>query len=132
MKKNNTLYPRIGVGGVIWEGESILLIKRGNPPLKGGWSLPGGKQKLGETLEEALVREVIEETGITPYIGGLINVVDLIERDENNKIKFHYSLIDYWGEALGGVLKASSDATDVRFVHYKNLQILIRILRRFY
>ncbi len=114
-------YPMVGVGVVVWKGERVLLIQRGTPPRAGSWSLPGGRQELGETTREAGMREVKEETGIDTEIRGLIDVVDSINRDEDGRVRLQYTLVDYWGEWVAGEPKASTDAADARWVHPDDL-----------
>ena len=91
-------YPMVGVGVVVWKDETVLLIQRGKPPRAGAWSLPGGRQELGETTREAGVREVLEETGIKIEIKDLIDVVDTINRDDSGRVRMQYTLVDYWAE----------------------------------
>jgi len=110
----NKRYPKVGVGVVVFQDEKVLLIKRGKPPRAGEWSLPGGKQELGETLQEAAHREVKEETGISITITGLVDVVDFIDRGEDD-IRFHYSLIDFAAQYQGGTLAPASDAVEAKF-----------------
>ncbi|GHF23506.1 DNA mismatch repair protein MutT [Kordiimonas sediminis] len=103
--------PIVGVGTVVFCGDKVLLIKRSNPPKADEWSLPGGKQELGETLVEAARREVLEETGIIAEIKGLVDVVDFIDRSPSSqKIAHHYTLIDYWGICTADTVTAGSDA----------------------
>jgi 8-oxo-dGTP diphosphatase len=110
----NRRYPKVGVGAVVFKGDKLLLIKRGQPPKPGEWSLPGGKQELGETLKEAAAREVKEETGLTVNIGALIDAVDFIDR-QDGAVAFHYSLIDYIAEFVAGEISPASDAIDAHF-----------------
>src|SRR6476660_5412765 len=91
--------PIVGVGAVIWRGDAVLLIRRGQPPRVGQWSLPGGAQHLGETLAEAVSREVHEETGLTLVDLRLLTTVDLIERDPDGRVRYHYTLVDFSAEA---------------------------------
>ena len=114
-------YPMVGVGVVVWKDETVLLIQRGKPPRAGAWSLPGGRQELGETTREAGVREVLEETGIKIEIRDLIDVVDIINRDDSGRVRMQYTLVDYWAEWKSGELKAGTDAADARWVHSEDL-----------
>jgi 8-oxo-dGTP diphosphatase len=104
--------PVVSVGVVIFKGDKILLIQRGNEPNKGCWSIPGGAVELGETIREAATREVREECGIEIAPGEVLEVVDAIVRDEQGGIKFHYVLIDLLAEYRGGALSPQSDILD--------------------
>ena len=109
--------PLIGVGVIVFRetaaGPRVLLIRRGKPPREGQWSLPGGRQRLGETVREAAVREVREETGCAVEITALLDVVDSINRDEAGAIAYHYTLIDFLAEWRGGEAIAAGDAAEV-------------------
>lgn len=116
---DDRLYPRrpiVGVGVVVWRGDEVLLIRRGRPPRQGDWSIPGGAQELGETVEAAGRREVLEETGVEIEVTGLVAVVDSIRPDEAGRIRSHYTLIDLAGEWRGGALRPGDDAADCRWV----------------
>jgi len=106
----------VGVGGVIFEGASVLLAKRAQEPAKGTWSLPGGAVELGERLVDALKREIREEIGIEIEVGGLIRVLDRILCDEDKRIRYHYVIVDYWGWRVSGEPKPDSDTSDVCLV----------------
>ena len=86
--------PLVGIGVVVLGPRGVLMIKRAKPPRKGQWSLPGGAQELGETVFEAARREVMEETGLTIGVLGLVDVVDSIHRDDAGKVRYHYTLVD--------------------------------------
>src|SRR5258706_12891345 len=105
--------PQIGVGAVIWRGDTLLLIRRGKPPLAGEWSIPGGRQEPGETVAQALLREVHEETGLTIEILGLIDVVDAIMRDSAGQLTRHYTLIDFSARWSAGTARPGDDAEAV-------------------
>ena len=103
----------MAVGAVIWRGpERLLLVRRGRPPRRGEWSIPGGRVEAGETLKEAVVREVGEETSLAIAVAGLIDVVDLIERDANRGVAAHYVLIDFSAHWHAGEARAGSDVTE--------------------
>ncbi|MEE8258459.1 MAG: NUDIX hydrolase [Sphingomonadales bacterium] len=108
--------PIFGVGAVIIKDDEVVLIKRGQAPLKGHWSLPGGAQKVGESAKEALIRETLEETGLKVTPLRLLTVVDIIERDDQGVVRHHYTVADYLCRVTGGALKAGGDAADVRWV----------------
>jgi len=105
--------PTIGVGAIVWRAEQVLLIRRGKPPRRGEWSLPGGRQEWGETVEAALRREVWEETSLELGPLTLVDVVDLIARDDDGRITRHYTLLDYTAEAFPGEAEAGDDAEAV-------------------
>jgi 8-oxo-dGTP diphosphatase len=105
-------YPRrpvVGVGAVVVREGSVLLIKRAAEPLAGRWTLPGGAVEIGETLEEAVVRELREETGLTVRVLELVEVLDRITRDPSGHTRYHYVLLDYLCEPVEGELRAASD-----------------------
>ena len=90
-------------------------VRRGKEPLKGRWMIPGGTVELGETLDEALVRELREETGIEAKPGPLLKVLDRVERDAE-QVRFHYVILDYLCEHVSGTPVAGSDADEVALV----------------
>ncbi len=122
-KDIRTFLPRpiIGVGAVIWHGEQVLLVQRGKEPDIGTWSLPGGAQELGETLEQAVRREVFEETGIEISQPMLVDTVDLISPAKDGAIEYHYTLVDFTADAVGGDMRAGDDAADVKWVNTNQL-----------
>jgi ADP-ribose pyrophosphatase YjhB (NUDIX family) len=105
--------PQIGVGAVVLEGASrVLLIRRGQPPALGLWSLPGGRQEFGESLQTACRREVFEETGVRIVLGPIVAVVE--RRVEG----FHYVIIDFLGypESADASILPGGDVMEVRWV----------------
>jgi ADP-ribose pyrophosphatase YjhB (NUDIX family) len=116
LKREYPESPIVGVGGVIFDGASVLLAERGQEPAKGTWSLPGGAVELGEKLIDALKREIREEIGIEIEVGGLIRVLDRILYDEEKRIRYHYVIVDYWGWRVSGEPKPESDTSDICFV----------------
>ena len=105
--------PILGVGALIFEGDCILLVERGKDPLKGYWSLPGGVLEPGETLEQGVVREVREETGLEVTPVRLLEIFERIIRDAQGQPEYHYVLIDYICRVTGGTLAAADDASRV-------------------
>ena len=103
------------MGVIVWARDRVLLIRRAQPPRQGQWSLPGGAQKLGETVAEAARREVREEAGIEIELGPLVAIVDLIEHDDAGGVRYHYTLLDYRAEAKTTELAPGSDAADARW-----------------
>jgi len=107
--------PLVGVGAVIVRDHRVLLIRRGQPPLLGEWSLPGGVLECGETLREATIREAREETGLIVETGELLGVYERVVHSEDGRVRYHYVLIDFLCRAVAGNLNAGSDAADVRW-----------------
>ncbi len=124
MKRHYPEQPVVGVGAVIFRGEEVLVVRRGQEPAKGAWSLPGGLVELGETLEEAVAREVREETGLTVRILGVTAVVNHIYHDDQGRIPYHYVLIDYVCDYRTGELAPASDITAARFIPFSELDAL--------
>jgi len=115
MKREYPESPLVGVGAVIIENQRVLLVRRGQPPLLGEWSLPGGVLECGETLREAVVREAREETGLAVETGEMLGVYDRVIRDDGGRARYHYVLIDFLCHPAGGELEAGSDAAEVRW-----------------
>ena len=118
--------PVVGIGVVVWRDDKILLIKRGNPPRAGEWGLPGGMQKLGETIMEAALREVREETGLDVSPLGIVTALDGITRDKAGKVEYHYTIIDVAAHSPEGKAKAGDDATEVRWVTLDEVEELCK------
>ena len=108
--------PFVGVGVVVWRDDRVLLVKRGRPPRQGQWSIPGGVQRLGETVVEAARREVREETGLDIDVIDVVAVVDSIERDDDRLVRYHYTLVDLLAEWRGGEARAGDDARATAWV----------------
>lgn len=105
--------PIVGVGGVVIVDGKVLLVRRASEPLRGQWSLPGGLVELGETLEEAVRRELREETGLDIRVVAVVEVFERIMRDDAGRIQYHFVLVDYLCERVAGEAHASSDVLDV-------------------
>jgi ADP-ribose pyrophosphatase YjhB (NUDIX family) len=104
------------VGAIVIDKGAILLVKRDREPAKGQWSLPGGRVERGESLREAVVREVREETGIDVDVEGLIGIAERIVRDDDGDIEFHYVILDYVATARSTAVKAGDDVSEARWV----------------
>lgn len=105
--------PLIGVGVVVFKGDRVLLVRRGKPPRRGQWSLPGGRQRLGETVRATAAREVAEEAGLTVEVAELLDVVDSMTRDEDGALAYHYTLVDFRADWRVGEAAAGGDAAEV-------------------
>ncbi len=122
--------PIVGVGAIVIEQDRVLLVRRNREPLLGQWSVPGGAVELGETLEQAIVREVAEETGLTIEPLAVLKAFDRIERDApddrnpTGRVRFHYVLIDFLCRLVGAAKtpKAASDVSDVQWVPLETLR----------
>jgi ADP-ribose pyrophosphatase YjhB (NUDIX family) len=101
---------------VLLHGAEVLLIRRGTPPRMGEWSLPGGGQELGETVEACGRRELLEETGCQAGPFTLIDVIDAIRHDATGRVQFHYTLIDFVARWQSGTPCAGGDCTDTAWV----------------
>jgi 8-oxo-dGTP diphosphatase len=129
--------PIVGVGAVVIDGTKVLLVRRGNEPLKGEWSLPGGALEVGETLQQGVVREVFEETGVTVAPAGVIEILDRIVKDEESgRVRYHYVLIDFACRVTGGTPRVGSDADEVLWVdraaleEYRLAPITVRVIEK--
>lgn len=109
------------MGALILRRNRILLVKRARDPLKGYWSLPGGVLELGERLEDAVRREVLEETGLTVRPTTLLEVFERITPGKQQNPEYHYVLIDYVCKVTGGELRPASDVSDVAWVRQQDL-----------
>jgi ADP-ribose pyrophosphatase YjhB (NUDIX family) len=122
MSREYPEFPFVGVGAIIVRGGRVLLIRRGQAPLLGEWSLPGGVLECGETLREAAVREAREETGLIVQAGDQLGVYERVTRGDDGRVRYHYVLIDFLCVPAGGQLQAGSDATDARWFSSQELE----------
>ncbi len=114
--------PILGVGALIYDGDRVLLVQRGKEPLKGFWSLPGGAVETGELVQDALIREVQEETGLEVKIVRFGELFERIMPDTAGATEYHYVLLDYVCEILSGQPRAGSDSADVRWFSPEELK----------
>ena len=108
--------PRVAVGALVFREGRVLLVQRGAPPGAGLWAVPGGGVELGESLAAAAEREIREETGVLIRAGEVVPTFDVIERDSQGRVRFHYVIVDLLGEYLEGEPAAGDDAREARWV----------------
>ena len=120
----NTAQPRAGIGAVVFHEDRLLLVQRKNPPAAGEWAIPGGKIKLGESLQQAAEREIMEETGIQIQARAPIYAFDLIQHHAEGGCEFHYVVVDVEANYVTGQPRAADDATEARWVSAAELETL--------
>ncbi len=103
-------HPELAVGALVIHAGCVLLVKRATPPAQHEWALPGGRVKLGETLQAAAEREIREETGLIIRAGDTVHSFELIEHDAAGRVRFHYLIVDVRGHYVGGELRTGDDA----------------------
>ena len=116
--------PWVGVGTVVWNGEQFLLIRRGKAPRLGEWSIPGGRQELGETVRQTAIREVKEETGLDIELLDLVGVYDAIRTDDDGRVASHITLVDFAARWVSGEAVAGDDAIGVGWFTLADLPAL--------
>jgi len=121
---SQTKHPVIGIGAVVFHDNAVLLVKRKNPPCANEWAIPGGHIHPGETLQQAAEREVLEETGIKIKAGEPVFSFDLIERDSNKNLLFHYVIIDLAAQYIEGIPQADDDALDAVWINRNQAKTL--------
>ncbi len=134
MKRLYPDQPVVGIGVIVVKEGKLALIKRGNDPGRGKWSIPGGLVELGEHLEATVIREAKEETGLTVQNPRLVDVVDNVEVDTEGIVKYHYVIIDFLVEVLEGEAAAASDAEVLRWVPLDEVEnyVLTASFREFF
>lgn len=119
------LKPKTGASVLVHKNNKILLIKRGKAPYKGHWSLPGGSQELGETLEETARRELKEETDLTAGDIFFARIRDRITRNDHGDITFHFVLATFITSDFTGIPKALDDAHDIGWYGLSEMQNIL-------
>lgn len=114
--------PIVAVGAVVFKDHRVLLVRRGNPPSANVWAIPGGRVNLGETLVQAAEREIREETGILIRAGRPVYTFDVVCRDDNDHVQYHYVIVDLEGKYIGGEPCPGDDALDARWVSAQELR----------
>jgi 8-oxo-dGTP diphosphatase len=108
--------PIAGVGAIVFHDDAVLLVKRTNPPNAGQWAIPGGKVKLGETLQQAAERELLEETGVHIRAGEVIYQFEIIEHDTSGNVQWHFIILDLAAIYISGEPAASDDVSEARWI----------------
>jgi len=108
--------PSVAVGAIVFKEDRVLLVRRGKAPALGQWAIPGGSVTLGESLQEAAEREIFEETGIRITGGDPAYVFDVVDRDDEGQVRFHYVIVDLDATYRGGELSPGDDALEARWV----------------
>ena len=124
MKREFPELPLVGVGAIIIQDDRVVLVKRAHPPIQGQWSIPGGVLEVGELVREGAIREAREETGLIVEPADLLGVYDRILRNQEQRVQYHYVLVDFLCRPVGGELRAASDATEVRWFTREELPVL--------
>jgi ADP-ribose pyrophosphatase len=127
-EQNSNSYPAkpiVGVGAIVQKDGKILLVKRGVEPSLGLWAIPGGTLKLGESMRQCAERELLEETGITAKAEECVYVFDFMERDEQEKIKYHFVVVDFAAKYISGEPQGADDALEARRVAPEELSKLV-------
>ena len=108
--------PIVGVLAVVLRGDRALVVRRANPPMPGRWGFPGGVLELGETVAQGAMRELFEETGVAAEPAGPLTVIDTIDRDEEGRVRYHYTLVALIGRWLSGEGVPGDDADEVAWL----------------
>ena len=130
--------PQVAVGAIVFKDDKVLLVLRANPPAKEQWAIPGGRVELGETLQKAAEREIKEETGIIIRAGEPVLTFDVIDRDDAERVRFHYVIVDLAADYISGEPQPGDDALDARWISPEKLNTLpvspttLKLLRQHY
>jgi len=116
--------PRVAVGAIVFEENKVLLVRRGQPPAEGAWAIPGGRVELGESMQKAAEREIREETGLNVRAKDPVFTFDVVVRDDNGRVRFHYVIVDLIADYVSGELRAGDDALDARWVSSTEMETL--------
>jgi 8-oxo-dGTP diphosphatase len=108
--------PIVGVLAVVIRGDRVLVVRRTNPPMPGRWGFPGGVLELGETVAQGAMRELFEETGVRAEAAGPLTVIDTIDRDREDHVRYHYTLVAVIGHWQSGEGVPGDDADEVAWL----------------
>lgn len=114
--------PIVGVGAVIVRDGRVVLVRRGNEPRQGEWSIPGGVLEIGETLRQCATREAREETGLEVEAGAVLDVFDSINPDPAGRTRYHFVIVDFLCRVISGELRPGGDVLDARWVTVGDLE----------
>lgn len=120
-----THWPKTGCSVLVKDEHKVLLIKRGKEPLKGHWSLPGGSQEPGETMEECARRELTEETALTAGEMVFVRVRDRMGHKDDGELTHHFVLATFIAETYSGVAEAGDDAADLGWFALEEMNTLL-------
>ena len=124
MNRDYPTQPVIGILALVRRGDRFLLVRRARPPNQGRWALPGGVQELGETVVEAALRELAEETGVRGASPRIFTALDAIERDQDGRIRYHYTLVVVLFDWLSGEGEAADDAEALGWFRLQDIETL--------
>ncbi len=116
--------PRVAVGAIVFEENKVLLVRRGQPPAEGAWAIPGGRVELGESMQKAAEREIREETGLIVRAKDPVFTFDVVVRDDNGRVRFHYVIVDLIADYVSGELCPGDDALEARWVSSAEMENL--------
>jgi ADP-ribose pyrophosphatase YjhB (NUDIX family) len=124
MKREYPTRPIVAVGVIILQDKRVALIRRATEPSKGRWTFPGGAVELGEAVRDAAQREALEETGLQVRVGELASVVDNVVCDDAGRVRYHYVIVDFLAQAVGGRLRPGTDVSAVCWASRTDLDAL--------
>ncbi len=120
----SSCFPQLAIGAVVRRGSAVLLVQRGQPPNAGQWTVPGGKVQPGESLQQAAEREIREETGVMVQAGEPVFCFDIIERNADASLRYHYVIVDLLADYVSGEPQAADDARDAAWIEPEALSRL--------
>ena len=124
MSRRYPAHPLLGVAVVLFDGDRVLLVERGEPPAVGQWTVPGGLLEVGETIAECALRELREETGLSATLGPIVDVVERVLHDAEGRIEYHYVIVDLLATSPVGTLASGSDSRQARWIKVNELDQL--------